>query len=169
MPFCPLSAQKLWASSPRHHHPPSFLRQRPELAIVPSSLPLLSWVSSRLSPAPGQLGLRVTSLVLWRIFSLCPCSAGVGGEGEEGSVWLGIQRAGWHGFGEAWLSEVIQANGSLATGQPQWERRRRNVSTCLINGSKGDSKANRSWERDTKRKQPFLCSVPFICHSSLCS
>lgn len=77
--------------------------------------------------------------------------------------------AGWHGFGEAWLSEVIQANGSLATGRPQWECRRRNVSTCLINGSKGDSKANRSWERDTKRKQPFLCSVPFICHSSLCS
>lgn len=84
---------------------------------------------------------------------------------------MGGQRLapGWHGFGEAWLSEVIQANGSLATGRPQWERRRRNVSTCLINGSKGDSKANRSWERDTKRKQPFLCSVPFICHSSLCS
>jgi len=97
------------------------------------------------------------------------CRGGGGrGGGQEGSVWPRVQRAGWHGCGEAWLSEVIQANGSLATRRPQWERRRRNVSTCLINGSKGDSKANRSWERDTKRKQPFLCSVPFICHSSLC-
>lgn len=35
-----------------------------------------------LSPAPSQLGLRVTSLVLWCIFSLHPCAAGEG-EGEE--------------------------------------------------------------------------------------
>lgn len=38
----------------------------------------------RAHPSPptssGQLGLRITSLVLWRIFSLHPCAAG---EGEE--------------------------------------------------------------------------------------
>lgn len=54
----------------------------------PPCRPYFCRASSRLSPWLGQLGLRVASLVLLRIFSLRPCAAGEG----EGRRRMGGQR-----------------------------------------------------------------------------
>lgn len=86
-PFIP-SAHKLQASNPHHRHPPPSPLSSPGRPLSPPCRPYFCRASSRLSPWPGQLGLRVASLVLPHIFSLCPCAAGEG----EGRRRMGGQR-----------------------------------------------------------------------------